>query len=136
MPASETESQRKDRIIAANLAAREQPTFGFDPKSGGGVFQLTRIGYDDAEFYFTGWNKDIGRRAKQLIEVRKGNNSDIRQAIVSAMIAIIRAEVQGDFTWKSERMGRPVVMSARPSDNAALEAFLMQEFFSDPRRSR
>ena len=52
------------------------------------------------------------------------------------MIAIIRAEVQGDFTWKSERMGQPVVMSARPSDNAALEAFLMQKFFSDPRRSR
>jgi hypothetical protein len=136
-PAAETESQRKDRIIAANLAAsREQPTFGYDPKSGGGVFQLTHVGYDYAEFYFTGWNKDIGRRAKQLIEVRKGDNSDIHLAVVRAMIGIIRAEVQGDFTWRSERMGQPVVMSARPSDNAALEAFLIQEFFSGPVRPR
>ena len=136
-PAAETESQRRDRIIAANLAAsREQPTFGYDPKSGGGVFQLTHVGYDYAEFYFTGWNKDIGRRAKQLIEVRKGDNSDIHLAVVRAMIGIIRAEVQGDFTWRSERMGQGVVMSARPSDNAALEAFLMQEFFSGPVRPR
>jgi hypothetical protein len=29
-----------------------------------------------------------------------------------------------------------VVLSARPGDNAELEAFLMQEFFSDPRRPR
>jgi len=36
----------------------------------------------------------------------------------------------------SERLGRLVAMSARPRDNAALEAFLMQEFISDPRRSR
>jgi len=100
------------------------------------VFQLRRVGYDDAEFYFTGWNKDIGRRAKQVIEVRKGGSDDIRLAIVRKMIAIIRDEVQTDFVWMSDRMGRRVIMSARPADNAALEDFLMQEFFSDPRHSR
>ena len=80
-------------------------------------------------------NKDIGRRAKQLIEVRKGGNNDIQHAIVREMIAIIRAEVQGDFTWTSERLGQRITMSARPADNAALEAFLVQEFFSGPTRS-
>lgn len=133
-PPSETESERKDRIIAANLASNQQKTFGYDPKTGGGLFQLKRVGYEDAEFYFTGWDKDISRRAKQLIEVRRGTNSDIRLAIVRKMISIVRDEVQGDFNWKSERLGREVVMSARPADNAVLEEFLMQEFFSDPRR--
>lgn len=135
-PPAETEAERRDRIIAANLAPNQQATFGYDPKSGGGVFQLKSVGYDDAEFYFTGWNKDIGRRAKNLIEVRRGNSNDIREAIIHKIIEIIRDEVQGDFTWRSERMGRVVVMSARPSDNAELEAFLMQEFFSDPRQAR
>ena len=135
-PPTETDTERRNRIVAANLAPSQQPTFGYDPKSGGGVFQLKRLGYEDAEFYFTGWNKDIGRRARQLIEVRRGSDTDIRNAIVRKIIAIIREEVQDEFSWMSERMGRPVVMSARPGDNAALEEFLMQEFFYDPRRPR
>ncbi len=135
-PPTETDSERKDRIIASNLAASQQTTFGYDPKTGGGIFQIKRLGYEDAEFYFTGFDKEIGRRAKQLIEVRKGSNSDIRQAIVRKMIAIIRGEVEGDFSWKSERLGREVRMSARPADNAALESFLTDEFFSDQPRQR
>jgi len=136
-PHTETETERLDRIVAANLAPTGQPTFGYDPKSGGGVFQLRRVGYEDAEFWFTGWDKDIKRRAKQVIEVRRGTDSDIRQSIVRKMIAIIRDEVKGDFTWTSERLGRQIVMSARPADNAALESFLMEEFFSaDSRRPR
>jgi len=135
-PPAETANERRDRIVAANLAQSQQTTFGYDPKSGGGVFQLKRISYDDAEFYFTGWNRDIGRRARNLIEVRKGNNIDIRDAIIRRIIEIIRDEVQGDFSWRSERLDQLVVISARPGDNAELEAFLMQEFFSDPRRPR
>ena len=133
---AETEAERLNRIVAANLAPREQPAFGYDPKTGGGVFQIKHIGYDEAEFYFIGWNKDIGRRAKQVIEVRKGSNSDIRQAIVRKMIEIIREEVQGDFNWILDRQGQTVRLSARPADNAALEEFMMQEFFAGPRRQR
>jgi len=135
-PPAETEAERRNRIVAANLAPTEQPTFGYDPKTGGGLFQLKRIGYDDAEFYFTGWNKDIGRRAKQVIEVRKGNADDVRQAVVRKMIAIIQDEVKGDFVWVSGRMGRQIKMSARPEDTAVLEQFLMQEFFSGARDPR
>jgi hypothetical protein len=128
---AEIENERRDRIIAANLASGGQPTFGYDPKSGGGIFEVTRMSDDDAEFYFTGWDKEIGRRAKQRFEVRRGNNSDIRLAIVRRIIAIIRDEVKDDFSWKSYPSGRVYQLSARVGDNEELEAFLMREFFSE-----
>ena len=130
--ASEIESERRDRVIASNLASgQQQPTFGYDPRTGGGIFQLKRMSDADAEFWFTGWDKDIGRRAKQLIEVRRGTNSDIRLAIVRRIISIIRDEVKEDFTWKSEPSGRVTNLSARPGDNDQLEAFLLHEFFPE-----
>ena len=130
----ETEKERLNRIVAANLGLNKTPTFGDDPKHGGGVFQLKRMGYDDAEFFFNGWDKDIGRAARQLIEVRKGSNPDIRLAIVRKMIEIIRAQESGDIVWVSRRLNRMVPLSARTADNAALEDFLMREFFSGESR--
>ena len=130
----ETEKERLNRIVAANLGLNKTPTFGDDPKRGGGLFQMKRMGYDDAEFFFNGWNKDIGRVARQLIEVRKGSNPDIRLAVVRRIIEIIRAQEPGDFIWVSRRTNRMIPLSARVADNAALEDFLMREFFSgEPR---
>ena len=130
----ETDKERLNRMVAANLGLNKTPTFGDDPRRGGGLFQMKRIGYDDAEFYFNGWDKDIGRVARQLIEVRKGSNQDIRLAVVRKIIEIIRAQEPGEFIWVSRRMSRMVPLSARPADNAALEDFLMREFFSgEPR---
>ena len=95
--------QRAERSASGKREGAAQPhrrrqsrleqdaTFGDDPKRGGGMFQIRRIGYDDAEFYFNGWNQDIGRVARQLIEVRKGTNPDIRIAVVRKIIEIIRA---------------------------------------------
>ena len=93
------------------------------------MFDIERLGYDSAEFMFYGWNKDIRRNTMQVIEVRKGNNSDIRIAVVRRMIAIIREHEDGDFVWESQRLRRSVTLSARPRDNAGLEEFLMREFF-------
>jgi hypothetical protein len=101
-------------MVAANLGLNKTPTFGDDPRRGGGLFQMKRIGYDDAEFYFNGWDKDIGRVARQLIEVRKGSNPDIRLAVVRKIIEIIRAQEPGEFIWVSRRMSRMVPLSARP----------------------
>ena len=99
------------------------------------MFQITHMGYDNAEFIFFGWNREIRRNTKQLIEVRKGGNSDIRIAVVRRMIAIIRVQVNGDFVWDSQRLGREITLSARAADNAGLEEFLMREFFPDlPRK--
>ena len=131
-PAVEDDNARSNRIAAANLATQRQLTFGYDPKQGGGVFQITRMGYNNAEFLFFGWNKDIRRNTKQLIEVQKGNNADTRIAVVRKMISIIREYEQEDFLWESPRLGRNLMLSARARDNAGLEEFLMREFFDDP----
>jgi hypothetical protein len=133
-PPTEDESERLNRIIAANIGANARPSFGKDPKNGGGLFQMREMDDQSAEFYFFGWNKDISRNSKQLIEVRKGNNSDIRIAVIRRMIAIVREYETGDFLWESPRLGRQLTLSARQKDNAELEGFLMQEFFADPRR--
>jgi hypothetical protein len=45
------------------------------------------------------------------------------------MIAIIRDHESEDFIWESQRLGRDVRLSARLSDNAGLEDFMMREFF-------
>jgi hypothetical protein len=120
--------------LTANLPAPATGVGTQDSKRGGGIFAIKRMDYDDAAFEFFGWNKDMGRRTPQLIEVRKGNNSDMRIAVVRKMIAIIREYSKADFVWHSPRRDDDLVLSARVSDNAALENFLMHEFFDDPLR--
>ena len=129
----EDDNARRNRIAAANLGTQRTQTFGYDPKQGGGVFQIVRMGYDSAEFVFFGWNKEIRRNTKQLIEVRKGTNSDIDIAVVRKMISIIREYEQEDFLWESARLGRTLTLSARSGDNEGLEEFMLREFFDDPR---
>jgi hypothetical protein len=128
-PAQPDEEARRDAIVAQNLGLGRAPVFGGPPRQGGGVFQITRLYYSNAEFAFFGWNKDIRRNTHQLIEVRKGEHSDIKLAVVRRMIQIIRDHESGDFVWESDRLGRDVMLSARPADNAGLEDFLMREFF-------
>ena len=130
--AAEDERERHNRAVAANLGLNRAPTFGRD-LTGGGVFQIQRMGVDTAEFVFFGWNKDIRRNSTQRIEVRKGDNADIQIAIVRRMIGIIRDHESGDFTWVSRRLGRDVVLSARAKDATELEDFMMQEFFGSVR---
>lgn len=135
-PPVEDDDARRDRIAAANLALPRAPAFGYDPRRQGGAFQLQRVGFDDAEFIFYGWDREARRNMARLVEVRKGNNSDIRIAVVRRIIAIIRDYEQGDFLWESSRLGRSLTLSARARDNAGLEDFMMHEFFNDPRRAR
>ena len=124
---AEDERERHNRLL--NLGLDHAPTFGSD-RTGGGIFRIEEMDPDYAEFTFFGWNKDIRRNSKLMIEVRKGDNSDIRIAVVRRMIAIIRETQSGDFDWVSMRLRRHVTLSARLDDNAGLEDFLMQEFFT------
>lgn len=128
-PSEEDERARRDRALAANLATINAPPADESPKNSGGVFRIVRMGYDDAEFTFFGWYRDANRRLTQKVEVRRGEAPDIRVAVVRRMIEIIRQYEQGDFTWRSTREGRNVTLSARPSDHAALERYLLREFF-------
>lgn len=131
----EDENARANRIAAANLNPQRQRAFGYDPARGGGVFEVTSISYDYADFKFFGWNRDVRRNTQQLIEVRKGNNPTIQLAVVRKMIEIIRTYEQEDFQWESYRLNRTLRLSARARDSAGLEDFLMQEFFSSPRQA-
>jgi hypothetical protein len=126
---AESDTARRDRIVAANLAAVRTPNLGNDPRNGGGLFEIKRLGSDDAEFMFYGWNKEIKRRVPQMFEVKRGTNGNIQIAMVRKMIGIIRDYEDGDFAWESRRLGRVITLSARPSDNGELEAFMMKEFF-------
>jgi hypothetical protein len=126
---AEDDNARANRIAAANIAPPRMATFGYDPTKSGGVFQIQRMAYDYAEFTFVGWNTDIRRRVKSLVEVRKGNNSDIRIAVVRKIIAIIREHEPVEFSWNSQRLGRTVTLSSQARDNSGLEDFMMWEFF-------
>ena len=88
---------------------------------------------DFGKFTFYGWNNAIKRDSLQEVEVRLGNNENMEIAMVRRMIVIIRELSSGDFLWQSRRLGKGVWMSARPQDNAELEAFMMREIFLDPR---
>jgi hypothetical protein len=132
-PPVETEQQRINRIAAANLGLDRTPSFGEDKNRGGGIFQIQRIGFDSAEFIFFGWNRFVKRNTQQTIEVLRGDNPNIQMAVVRKMIAIIREHETEDFVWQSRRLGRDVSLSARMSDNAGLEDFLMREFFPEIR---
>lgn len=130
----ESDNERRDRIVASNMPTISSPIASHQVKRGGGLFEITRMTYDDAQFLFFGWNKDAGRRTPQAYDVRLGNNSDMRIAVVRRMIAIIREQETGDFQWQSWRLDRIVVLSARLEDNAELEEFLMREMFEEAPR--
>lgn len=135
-PAVDSQSPEPNVNLAANLPTPATGVATPDPRRGGGIFEIKSTRYDDSSFLFYGWNKDMGRRTPQLIEVRKGDNSDMCIAIVRRMISIIREHEKGDFVWESGRRGDKVWLSARPADNAALEDYLMRDFRDDCARSR
>ena len=83
---------------------------------------------------FYGWNQNFRRSVPQMIEVRKGGNSDIDIAVVRKIIEIIRDYERGDFQWYSKRSGKNLTLSARARDNSGLEDFMMQEFYEDLHR--
>ena len=122
--------------MAENLASVRTPTFGGEPRNGGGMFQLRQVSTNEAQFMFFGWNTDIRRKVNQRIEVQRGDNPDIRIAVVRKIISIIRDQESNAFRWQSLRLGRDVNLSARKEDNAELEAFMLREFFDNDRSPR
>lgn len=128
-PREDEERMRAERAIARNLASITQPPVGASPQESGGIFQITEMTARRAEFTFFGWHKESRRRATQRVDVRLGDAPDIQTAIARRMIEIIREYEQGDFTWRSTRLNRDLVLSARLEDTGALEIFLKEEFF-------
>lgn len=124
--ASDGEPSAGDRAqagLARNLASLSNPRGGTS-----GVFQILNKGTRTAQFAFNGWTPGAGQKWRETIDVDAGNLGDVDLAIVRRMIELIRSHYNGDFNWESHRLGRTVVMSARPQDQAELEQFLLREF--------
>ncbi len=132
-PPAESEQARQNREAAARLGFSATPTFGSNKNLGGGTFQVRSVTFDRAELAFYGYNKLINRISLQVFEVQRGSNPSMQIAVVRKIIEIIREQESGSFLWESLRLRRDLTLSARPADNAALEAFMMEEFFSDGR---
>jgi hypothetical protein len=130
---AQDENAQYNRNIAANLPSGATGVISRSVNTGGGIFEIKRMAYDDAVFQFFGWNKEVGQRTPQTFEVRKGSNPDMEIAVVRRMIVIIREHEKEDFIWESKRLGRNVKLSARVEDTAGLEAFMLQEFFDGAR---
>ena len=132
----EAEKVRRDRIVASNLASLNVTAAGKEMRNAGGMFTLRNVTPDEAEFLFFGWSNEAKRRQAQSIAVKRGDAPDIQIAVVRRMIAIIRDDVDGDFTFRSARLGRDVQLSARLADNTELEQFMLREFFDAVGRTR
>ncbi len=115
-----SEDERRTKNIMNNLK------FGSN-----GLFQIRRMDPYNATFSFKGWVNDYTSANTQYYEVEARNGEDIRLVMIRRMIVIVREHYDGDFDWISNRLGRTVTLSARPADNAALEEFLMKEFFGN-----
>ena len=98
----------------------------------GGVFQVLRKGLRTGEFAFNGFRGQGQRRWREVIEVDAGPGGNLELAMIRRMIELIRTHYTGDFQWDSHRLGRVVVLSARPADQPGLEEFLQKEFFGTP----
>ncbi|HEY0065433.1 MAG TPA: hypothetical protein VGC21_25170 [Telluria sp.] len=125
----ESEKERGMRNALANIAAANGKSKGDDRNDTGGVFSISDQSFSSAQLKFRGWNPSFKRRWLQQVDVQLGTERDIETAIVKKMIELIRKEKTGDFEWDSHRLQRVVKMSARPQDQAELEAFLYLEMF-------
>ena len=110
--------EKRDEVIKQNLKNGQN-----------GIFQVLNMSTYSAQFSFRGWTNDYSNAKKQVISVEIGAGGDIQRAVIKRMIMLIRQYYDGDFNWESYRLGRTVVLSAKPEDNDALEAFMIKEFF-------
>jgi hypothetical protein len=113
-----SEEQKRDAKIKSNFQ-----------NGTNGIFEITSLGSRSGSFTFLGWLNDYSTSKRQYFEVEASTGQDVRLVMIRRMISLIREHYQGDFNWESQRLGRVVVMSARPEDTAFLEDFMMTEFF-------
>jgi hypothetical protein len=134
MVRQQREAQAAGPPVDPSLASlnRNLQTLNASREGVGGVFTILSKGTRAGEFAFNGWNPENRRNWREVIEVDAGPGGDVELAMVRRMIELIRSHYSGDFVWRSHRLGRTFVLSARPEDGAGLEEFLTREFFGTP----
>ena len=124
----ESSGQSENDIAMARIKANIAGAV-YSKKGTNGVFQILHKGVQTGRFSFRGWTNSPNDSYRQTFEVDAGIGGNVELAMVRKMIDLIREHYKGDFNWESQRLGRVVVMSARPADTAQLETFLMREMF-------
>ncbi|MQR00459.1 hypothetical protein [Glaciimonas soli] len=119
---------------ADNAVALANINFLTHRGGGGGVFQIIHKGTSSAQYAFNGWGGTARENRRQYIDVQAGPDGNLEIAIIRSMIELIRKRYQGDFQWDSQRLGKVITLSARPTDQAGLESFMMREFFGGSAR--
>ena len=128
-------TQDVEEVIASNNPqsagdkhdAKIKANLDFEGKNG--IFEIRYLGPHHATFSFKGWKNNVNTARLEIFDVEAPDGTDIRLAVIRKMIQIIRRDYDGNFNWDSRRLGRVIELSARLSDNAQLEAFMMKEFF-------
>lgn len=127
--AAEVVAQQNPQSAGEKRDAKIKENLNFDGSNG--IFEIRSLNTHSAQFSFKGWKNNINTARLEIIDVQAPDGEDIKRAVIQKMIEIIRRDYNGDFNWDSHRLGRVLVLSARPQDNEALEAFMMREFFGD-----
>lgn len=129
---AQQESESRPKAPTANEIAKANIDFEMNRNKYGknGIFSIINKGPRIATYAFFGWDKERRDARKQIITVDAGLNGDVDLAIINSMITIIRKYYTGNFNWDSDRLGRVIVLSARPEDTKGLQDFLRQEMFS------
>jgi hypothetical protein len=107
-----TEEQKRDERIKNNLK------FG-DPN----LFTILRMDNNSASFRI----KDSDSGNAYFYEAEAKTTEDIRLAIIRQLIKIMRNNINENIKWRSRRLNRDLILSARPEDMAELEDFFMKE---------
>jgi len=118
----------EDDLAMARIKANIQSA-NYNRKGANGIFQVLNKGVQTGRFSFRGWENDPRQSVWKTYEVDAGVGGNVELALIRRMIELIREHYSGDFNWESQRLGRVVVLSARPKDTVSLERFLMKEFF-------
>ena len=107
---------RRDRAIASNLAVvANVDRSATRRKTAAARFRSGSLEFDEAQFTFYGWNRDINRRTFQVIDVRRGSERDDQHGDrAQDHRDHPRPRDRGDFRWDSKRLGRDLMLSARP----------------------
>ena len=134
--------QDAEEVLASNNTqsagekrdAKMKENLKFDGTNG--IFQIREMSLHQAQFSFKGWKNNINSARLEIIDVDVPDGSDGRHEVMMKMMEIIRREYTGDFQWESQRLGRVLTLSARIEDTAALESFMMSEFFGAGNRVR
>jgi hypothetical protein len=123
-----SEPQSEDDIAMARIKANIEAA-NYHRKGKNGIFQIVDKGVQTGRFSFRGWDNNPRQSTWQTYEVDAGVGGNVELALIRRIIEIIHEHYPGDFNWESQRLGRVVVLSARPADAGNLERFMMKEFF-------